>query len=143
MERLAVPLIERVRLHFLCQRPVLRGDDPLVEGLRDPRSQKSYIWNDDNPISYADLSDTIQSSSMICSMRFERIQVVVFSLGILMVVGLIILVAVQHAFSVTLNPNSGPAGLAKNRQNSLPIPGGFARAKTPLPRANRRSVAAS
>jgi hypothetical protein len=95
MERLAVPLIERVRLHFLCQRPVLRGDDPLVEGLRDPRSQKSYIWNGDNPISYADLSDTIQSSSMICSMRFERIQVVVFSLGILMVVGLIILVAVQ------------------------------------------------
>jgi hypothetical protein len=39
--------------------------------------------------------------------------------------------------TLTLNPDSAPAGLAKNRQNLTPRPGGFARAKTPFPGADR------
>ena len=43
---------------------------------------------------------------------------------------------------VTLNPNSGQAGLAKNRQNLSQISGGFAHAQAPLPRTDRRGSAA-
>ena len=38
---------------------------------------------------------------------------------------------------MTLTPKTGPAGLAKIRQNHLPRPGGVARAKISLARTNR------
>jgi len=41
---------------------------------------------------------------------------------------------------MTLTPDSGPAGLAKNRQKLSPMAGGFACAKRSFPRANRAAL---